>query len=166
MYLVKVEEHEYLRELVLSASDMAKTTKVYSKCNVDIADIVDNPWLKIPPLEDVVVKLFREIYHEERPIRHNYWINKYPKGAFQELHSHEARPGQRKDPLACWSYFTCVPPNSSNMVFPIEGGDDIVYTSEHEGYIAFFSGKMPHHVTHNESEYERVTVAGNIFLKG
>lgn len=94
-------------------------------------------------------------YQDEcKGLRVGYWFNAMPPGSITTLHRHDDF-----DELYSAVYYVTAPENSGNLVIHQNG--KLIELTPKAGDFIFFKPDLPHEVSRNNSQYERLSIGFN-----
>ena len=107
----------------------------------------------IRPVLECALAYARQITGEPS-LRAGFWFNAMPPGSDTTLHRHDD-----DDELLSGVYYICTPPGSGNLIIT-EGGERHVIEPR-AGDFVFFGPAVPHEVSRNNSDSERLSIGIN-----
>ena len=110
----------------------------------------------IPELEELI-RLMREHAVQilgREDLRYGLWFNHMPPGAVTTRHNHD-----NEDELLSGVYYVTVPVNSGDLV--IYDKNEAQHVTPCVGDLFFFSPRLDHEVTRNNSDQPRLSIAIN-----
>ena len=137
----------------------------------------DEPWVKLffNAIRIDVMKYIRNLNRENKNIipELDLWVNYYEKNNFQERHNHIGSSA------LSFNYIHKSPENGGLIKFHnsqfamnwvghlnlIETIDNEYVPHQPEGTLIIFPSWLEHNVTMNRSDFPRITISGNIYLK-
>ena len=116
---------------------------------------------KVPAMQTVMDRaqdFARQILNTTHQLKSGFWFNLMLPGQVTQLHSHD-------DDDECLSavYYIDTPKDCGDLLLNIES--EVIKITPQAGQFVFFPPDVPHEVTENKSNYERLSVGMNFGIK-